>query len=92
MSPTDAERACLAAAQVPAEAPVAPVAPVVAVLLREVRSAHPGATVTAAAHAEAGGAAVVLVIARNGARVEARSEARTLAEACRALAPWTVQS
>ena len=88
MSPADAaERACLAAAQVPAETFVAPV---VAVLLREVRSAHPGATVTATAHAEAGGAAVVLVIARNGARVEARSEARTLAEACRALAPWTV--
>jgi hypothetical protein len=48
--------------------------------------------VTAAAHAEAAGAAVVLVIARDGARVETRSEARTLAEACRALAPWTVQS
>jgi len=90
VSPADAaERACLAAAQVPDEAFVAPV---VAVLLREVRDAHPGATVTAAAHAEAAGVAVVLVIARNGARVEARSEARTLAEACRALAPWTVQS
>ncbi len=87
MSPADAERACLAAAQPPAETFVSPI---VAVLLREVRSAHPGATVTAAAHAEAGGAAVVLVIARDGARVEARSEARTLAEACRALAPWAV--
>ena len=90
MSPADAaERACLAAAHPPAETSVAPV---VAVLLREVQSAHPAATVTAAAHAEAAGAAVVLVIARGGARVEARSEARTLAEACRALAPWTVQS
>ena len=71
MSPADAaERACLAAAQVPDEAFVAPV---VAVLLREVRDAHPGATVTAAAHAEAGGAAVVLVIAVGNALSENES-------------------
>jgi len=81
-----AERACLAVAHPPAERIVY----TLDVLTSAVREAHRGATVTATHYAGPYGASVVLVIARNGARVETRSEGRTLAEACRALAPWTI--
>ena len=85
----DAVRTIDAATHRPGVSVAEPALPYTARVLRDaVAEVYPGATVTA--HDGPAGAAVVLTVQTPHGRVTASAEGRTLGDACRALAPWTV--
>lgn len=85
----DAVRTIDAATHRPGTATADPSLPYAARVLRDaVAEAYPGATV--AAHDAPTGATVTLTLTTPHGTVTARAEGRTLGDACRALAPWTV--